>query len=80
MAKARTDEDSTQLRDDVQANPQVGDRVEIKYFGGKYGKVTELRGPLGPGGAEVYRVLVQRKPTAAYVELLGDQIKVLPRR
>ena len=33
----------------------LGDRVEILRFG--KGKITELRGPLGPKGAQVYRVM-----------------------
>jgi hypothetical protein len=51
----------------------VGDRVEILHFG--RGKITELRGPLGPGGAQVYRVLYSRKPKAAYIEVLGSQLR-----
>lgn len=51
----------------------VGDRVEIMHFGP--GKVIEVRGPLGPGGAQVYRVLYSRKPKAAYVEVLGSQLR-----
>jgi hypothetical protein len=51
----------------------VGDRVEIMHFGP--GKVIELRGPLGPDGAQVYRVLYSRKPKAAYIEVLGSQLR-----
>jgi hypothetical protein len=51
----------------------LGDRVEIMHFG--RGKITELRGPLGPGGAEVYRVLYRRKPKPAYIEVLGSQLR-----
>jgi hypothetical protein len=57
---------------------KLGDRVRIKDFGGKIGRIAELRGPLGPGGAAVYRVLVQRKPTVSYIELLGDQLEFAP--
>jgi hypothetical protein len=52
----------------------VGDRVEILHFG--RGKITEIRGPLGPGGAQVYRVLYSRKPKAAYIEVLGNQLRL----
>ena len=55
----------------------LGDRVRIKDFAGQVGRITELRGPLGPGRAPVYRVRVSRKPTIAYIELLGDQIEFL---
>jgi hypothetical protein len=51
----------------------LGDRVEILHFG--RGKIVELRGPLGPGGAEVYRVRYRRKPKAAYIEVLGSQLR-----
>jgi hypothetical protein len=51
----------------------LGDRVEILHFG--RGKITEIRGPLGPGGAQVYRVRYRRKPKAAYIEVLGSQLR-----
>lgn len=51
----------------------LGDRVEIVNFGP--GKITELRGPLGPDGAQVYRVIYRRKPKAAYIEVLGNQLR-----
>jgi hypothetical protein len=51
----------------------VGDRVEILHWGP--GKVIELRGPLGPDGAQVYRVLYRRKPTPAYMEVLASQLR-----
>ncbi|WP_165234525.1 hypothetical protein [Aquisphaera insulae] len=59
----------------------LGDRVRIKDLPGQIGRITELRGPLGPGGAPVYRVKVVRKPRASYIELLGDQLELesLPR-
>src|SRR5262249_6366787 len=59
----------------------IGDRVEIINFG--LGKITELRGPLGPGGAQVYRVIYRRKPKAGYIEVLGSQLrpaKIVQRR
>src|SRR4051794_10106759 len=62
----------------VVAPLKIGDRVKIKNYAGKIGRIAELRGPLGPGGASVYRVLVQRKPTLSYIELLGDQLEIAP--
>jgi len=56
----------------------LGDRVRIKDFAGQVGRIAELRGPLGPGGAWVYRVKIKRKPRASYIELLGDQLEYLP--
>jgi hypothetical protein len=54
---------------------KLGDLVKIRALEGRTGRITELRGPLGPGGASVYRVLVARKPRASYIELLGDQLE-----
>jgi hypothetical protein len=56
----------------------LGDRVRIKDLAGQVGRIAELRGPLGPGGAPVYRVRVRRKPNVSYIELLGDQLEYLP--
>jgi hypothetical protein len=59
------------------AGPQVfkvGDLVEIRNSGYPRARIVELRGPLGPGGAEVYRVRVRRKPKPMYVEVLGEQL------
>lgn len=53
----------------------IGDRVEVKHFAP--GVIIELRGPLGPNGAQVYRVLFRRKPRPAYLEVLGGQLKLL---
>jgi hypothetical protein len=54
---------------------KIGDRVLIHHFGGQQGRIVEYRGPLGPGGAHVYRVRVRRKPTSDYIELRADQIE-----
>ncbi len=59
---------------------QLGDRVRIRLSGGLRGKIVELRGPLGPGGAQVYRVLVRRKPEPKYIELREDQLELVPAR
>ncbi len=56
----------------------IGDRVKIKYYDGGIARVVEYRGPLGPGGALVYRVRVGKKPTHAYIELLADQLQLVP--
>ena len=54
---------------------KVGDLVKIRHSDYRRARIVELRGPLGPGGAEVYRVRVRRKPTPAYVEVLADQLE-----
>lgn len=53
----------------------IGDRVEIRQFGS--GRVVELRGPLGPGGIQIYRVMYSRRPRPAYIEVFGDQLRLL---
>jgi hypothetical protein len=70
---------SKQKRAKAVATFNLGDRVKIKDYAGKVGRIVELRGALGPGGASVYRVLVQRKPTASYIELLDSQLEAIPR-
>jgi hypothetical protein len=63
------------------AEPQplkVGDLVKIRNSGYGRVRIVELRGPLGPGGKQVYRVRVRRKPTPAYIEVLEDQLEAVP--
>jgi hypothetical protein len=57
---------------------KVGDMVHIRESGRKRGKIVELRGPLGPGGVQVYRVIVRRKPSPVYIELREDQLTAIP--
>jgi hypothetical protein len=52
----------------------VGDRVKILDSDNWTARVVEFRGPLGPGGALVYRVRVPNKPKPIYIELLEDQL------
>jgi hypothetical protein len=54
-----------------------GTVVRIRNSGYHRAKIAEFLGPLGPGGARVYRVLVQRKPRRVYIEVLEDQLEVL---
>ena len=53
---------------------KVGDRVKIRHSEFRQAQIVELRGPLGPGGAEVYRVQVRRKPKPMFIEVLADQL------
>lgn len=57
---------------------KLGDRVRILRSTGLRGRIVELRGPLGPGGAQIYRVRVLRKPKSAYIELREDQLRAIP--
>ena len=54
-----------------------GTVVRIRDSGYHRAKIAEFRGPLGPKGARVYSVLVQRKPRRTYIEVLEDQLEVL---
>ena len=54
---------------------KLGDMVEIRHSGGQRGRIIEFRGPLGPKGANIYRIRVRRKPKATYVELPEDQLE-----
>ena len=56
---------------------KAGTLVKIRDSGYHRAKIAEFLGPLGPKGARVYRVLVQRKPRRVYIEVLEDQLEVL---
>jgi len=55
----------------------LGDRVRIKHYARGPAKVVELRGALGPGGEEVYRVRVGRRPYASHIELMESQLELV---
>ena len=57
-------------------NLTLGDRVKIRKSAGLKGRIVELRGPLGPGGAQIYRVQLRRKPRA-YIEVREDQLEII---
>jgi hypothetical protein len=54
-----------------------GTVVKILNSGYERAEVAEYRGPLGPKGARVYRVVVEKKPRRVYIEVLEDQLEVL---
>ncbi len=56
----------------------LGDRVKIRNSTGMRGQIVELRGPLGPGGVQIYRVRIRRKPKPTYIELREDQLVAIP--
>ncbi|HZW31676.1 MAG TPA: hypothetical protein VFF52_13265 [Isosphaeraceae bacterium] len=55
----------------------LGDRVKIGRSGGLCGRIVELRGPLGPRGEQIYRVMFRRKPRPAYIEVREDQLELI---
>jgi hypothetical protein len=56
---------------------KVGTVVKILNSGYARAKIAEDRGPLGPGGSRIYRVLVQTKPRRVHIEVREDQLEVL---
>ncbi len=54
-----------------------GTLVKILNSGFVRARIAEYRGPLGPKGARIYRVLVQKKPRPMYIEVREDQLEVL---
>ena len=57
---------------------KLGDRVMIRHSKWR-GPIVELRGALGPGGINIYRVRYRRKPRPAYVEVREDQLVRIPK-
>ena len=53
-----------------------GTPVKILHSGFHRAWVVEYRGPLGPKGAHVYRILAVKKPRM-YLEVLEEQLEVL---
>jgi hypothetical protein len=70
-------EEPTMATQDLTEPLKVGTVVRIRDSGYHRAKIAEFLGPLGPKGARVYRVLVQRKPRRMYIEVLEDQLEVL---
>lgn len=56
---------------------KVGDRVRILNYDGQRGEIVEFRGPLGPNGALIYRVVVRSKPRRTFIELREDQLELI---
>ena len=57
---------------------KLGDKVRILRSQGLRGRIVEVRGPLGPGGAEIFRVRIWRKPRPHDIEVRGDQLEAIP--
>jgi hypothetical protein len=57
---------------------KLGDRVEILRSPWR-GRIIELRGALGPGGVDIYRVRISRKKMKPIlIEVREDQLKLIP--
>jgi len=57
---------------------KLGDYVRIRHSSWPRSRIVELRGPLGPGGCEIYRVRIGPKRDRHYIELRGDQLEPYP--
>ncbi len=53
----------------------------VKVLNSSYAKaiIAEYRGPLGPKGARIYRIMVGRRPPQ-YMEVREDQLEVIETR
>jgi hypothetical protein len=56
----------------------LADRVRIRHSRGMRGRIVELRGALGPGGCQVYRVRIFGRAQPSYIEVTEDQLERLP--
>jgi hypothetical protein len=56
---------------------KVGTVVKIRNSGYPRATIAEVRGPLGPKGARIYRVLMEEKPRRVSIEVREDQLEVL---
>jgi hypothetical protein len=56
---------------------KLGGRVKIRSSDWT-GRIVEERGPLGPGGVQIYRVRIPHKPTPIFIEVREDQLVVIP--
>jgi hypothetical protein len=57
---------------------KLGDYVRILHSAYPRARIVELRGPLGPGGVQIYRVRIGRKRNPIYIELREDQLEPVP--
>lgn len=55
---------------------KAGTVVKIIYSGYHRAWVAEYRGPFGPKGVPIYRILVLKKPRT-YIEVREDQLEAL---
>jgi hypothetical protein len=54
---------------------KLGGYVRILHTAYPWARIVEVRGPLGPGGVQIYRVRIGLKPKPIYIELREDQLE-----
>lgn len=74
MAKQKADESV----EEPVPNLKLGERVRIKHSDNWQGRIVELWGAIGPGGAQIYRVRIRHKPKPIYIDVREDQLEVIP--
>jgi hypothetical protein len=62
---------------------KLGDRVKMHHSNGTPARIVEVRGPIGPGGSQVYRIVEVYKvpgtrPIRTYIDVMEDQIEPIP--
>jgi hypothetical protein len=57
---------------------KLGDYVRIRYSRFPPARIVELRGPLAPGGVQVYRVRIKQTQRPTYIEVREDQLELVP--
>jgi hypothetical protein len=60
--------------------PKLGDHVKIRYGPEVPAQVIEERGPLGPNGALVFRIRVEYDPEPRFVEVLEEELELIPEK
>lgn len=78
MAKGKISKPGQNIKVTGIPSLKLGDLVKIRHSGWRRGRIVEMRGPLGPNGSQIYRVIVRRKPKPAYIELREDQLEAIP--
>jgi hypothetical protein len=56
---------------------KLGDYVRVLHTRYPPGRIVELRGPLGPGGAQIYRVRIKLEPRPTYIEAPEDGLELI---
>lgn len=61
----------------------LGDRVRVHHSRGARARIVEVRGPIGPGGVQVYRIVERRnvpgtRPIRAYIDVMEHQVELMP--
>ena len=57
--------------------PKLGDRVNSPGPMLMKGRIIELRGNLGPGGIDVFRIKLANQMRPAYIEVVASQLEFL---